>query len=320
MADLITNHEQKLGDEIGKILPSTDKLFVLVGYFYYSGFNEIHEEIKNKEIKILVGLDMEKNILNKFREYELIENIEKSKSQIRREYNESFVSFFNDSDFFDSQEKQKSFKLFIDKIKAGTLEIRKTLKPNHSKLYLFQASPEYNQGGSFPGTMITGSSNLTKSGLYGQGEINTIFRDRTYNQGKKLFDQLWETGIDIVSKNNFADFLESVVEKVWFEKLPKPFIMYVRVLDEYFSMKKDNTIKLPSQITNDSYFDLKYQTDALHRGLDILKKHNGLIISDVVGLGKSIIASAIAYNLRKKAIVIAPPSCRKSLLREQLPS
>ncbi len=307
MADLITNHEQKLGDEICKILPSTDKLFVLVGYFYYSGFSEISDEIIDKEIKILVGLDIEKNILNKFREFELVENIEKSKSQIRREYNENFVKFFNDSDFFDSEDKQRSFKLFIEKIKNGSLEIRKTLKPNHSKLYLFQAIPEHNQGGSFPGTMITGSSNLTRSGLYGQGEINTIFRDKTYNQGKKLFDELWETGIDIVSKNNLADFLESVVEKIWFEKLPKPFIMYVRVLDEYFSLKKDNNIKLPSQITDEAYFDLEYQTDALHRGLDIIKKHNGVIISDVVGLGKSIIASAIAYNLRRKAVIIAPP-------------
>ncbi len=307
MADLITNNEQKLGDEISKILPSTDKLFVLVGYFYYSGFNELHDDLKDKEIKILVGLDIEKNILNKFREFELVENIEKSKSQIRREYNDNFVKFFNDSNFFDCEEKQRSFKLFIEKIKNRSLEIRKTIKPNHSKLYLFQAAPEFNQGGSWPGTMITGSSNLTKSGLYGQGEINTIFRDRTYYQGKELFDELWETGIDIVSKNNLADFLESVVERIWFEKLPKPFIMFVRVLDEYFSLKKENDIKLPSQITDEAYFDLEYQTDALHRGLKIIKKHNGLIISDVVGLGKSIIASAIAYNLRKKAIVIAPP-------------
>ena len=113
MADLVTNQEKKLGDEIRNIIPSTEKIFILVGYFYYSGFSEISDEIIDKEIKILVGLDIEKNILNKFREFELVENIEKSKSQIKREYNENFVKFFNDSDFFDSVEKQRSFRLFI---------------------------------------------------------------------------------------------------------------------------------------------------------------------------------------------------------------
>ena len=41
--------------------------------------------------------------------------------------------------------------------------------------------------------------------------------------------------------------------------------------------------------------------------LDILQKHNGVIVADVVGLGKSIVASCIAHNLNMKAIIIAPP-------------
>lgn len=308
MADLITNQEKLLGDVIKDIIPTTSNIFMLVGYFYFSGFNEIYENIKDKGIKILVGLDIEKNIINKFREYELIDNIEKSKGEIRKEYNQRFVSFFNNTDFFDTEDKQKSFKLFIEKIKNGTLEIKKTLKPNHSKLYLFESTPETNQGGMMPGTMITGSSNLTRSGLIGQDEINVIFRDQSYNKGKTLFEKLWYSAVDIVTKNNIEDFLVDVVEKVWFEKSPKPFKMYVRVLDEYFSIDKEDNVKLPSEITKSkTYFDLKYQTDALHRGLEIIQKHNGVIISDVVGLGKSIIASAIAYNLRKKTIVIAPP-------------
>lgn len=308
MADLITNQDKLLGDVIKGILPTTSNLFMLVGYFYFSGFNEIYENIKDKETKILVGLDIEKNIINKFREYELIDSIEKSKGEIRKEYNKKFVNFFNNSNFFDTEEKQKSFKLFIDKIKDGSLEIKKTLKPNHSKLYLFESTAEANQGGMMPGTMITGSSNLTRSGLIGQDEINVVFRDKTYNTGKSLFDKLWSSAADIVTKDNLDEFLDDVIEKIWFEKIPKPFKMYVRVLDEYFSLNKKNDVKLPSEITKDkTYFDLRYQTDALHRGLDIIKKHNGVIISDVVGLGKSIIASAIAYNLRKKTIVIAPP-------------
>ena len=34
------------------ILPSCDELFFEVGYFYFSGFEQIYEQLKNKKIKI----------------------------------------------------------------------------------------------------------------------------------------------------------------------------------------------------------------------------------------------------------------------------
>jgi len=41
--------------------------------------------------------------------------------------------------------------------------------------------------------------------------------------------------------------------------------------------------------------------------ISTLEKHNGVIISDVIGLGKSIVGSTAANNLNLKTIVIAPP-------------
>ena len=307
MAQFITNQDKLLGNVINDILPTTQRLYMLVGYFYFSGFNEIYEEIKGKEVKILIGLDIEKDIMNKYREFELINNIDKSRGEMRKSYNENFVSFFNETDFFDSEAKQEAFRIFVEKIKTGTLQIKKTKKPNHSKLYLFETKDKINQNGLMPGTMITGSSNLSRSGLRGQDEINVIFRDDNYLKGKKLFDELWKSGIDIVSENSLDDFLNDVIEKIWLDRLPRPFLMYVRVLLEYFSFKSSKEIKLPAEITDNKYFNLKYQSDALKKGLEIIKNHNGVIISDVVGLGKSIIASAIAYNLRQKTVIIAPP-------------
>lgn len=53
---------------------------------------------------------------------------------------------------------------------------------------------------------------------------------------------------------------------------------------------------------------MKYQIDAIKYGIDCINKNNGVIIADVVGLGKSVVASAIAYNLNiKRTIIIAPP-------------
>ncbi len=304
----ITNQEKLLGDVINNILPSSKNLYFLVGYFYFSGFNEIYKNIKNKEISILVGLEIESELSNKICEYEIISNINIPRGKIRENYYKSLVKLFNDTDFFDLEEKQESFKIFLSKIEDGTLEIRKTFNPNHAKLYIFENKNEYSQGGEFSGTVITGSSNLSHSGLCGRFEINVISREvSNYNEAYKIFKELWDEAVLIVDKKNIRDFLHNVVEKIWIDKLPKPFLLYVRVLEEYFSDKGAGFIRFHSEITRGKYINLKYQIDAVRRAIDVINRHNGVIVADVVGLGKSIITSAIAHNLNFKTIVIAPP-------------
>jgi superfamily II DNA or RNA helicase len=66
-------------------------------------------------------------------------------------------------------------------------------------------------------------------------------------------------------------------------------------------------MKTPKHITSGKFSDLKYQKDAINLGIDRIKKFGGVIIADVVGLGKSIVASAIAHNLGIQTVIIAPP-------------
>ncbi|MCD4817831.1 MAG: helicase [Candidatus Cloacimonetes bacterium] len=307
MVKLVTNQEEFLSEIIDSILPSSNNLYFLVGYFYFSGFEQIYKNISDKQTKILVGMNIEKNISNKIKEFTIIQEINQSRLEIRKTYYKSFVEIFNDTDYFDSEEKQEAFRLFINKIKDGTLEIRKTENPNHAKLYLFEHKEELNQNGLNSGTMITGSSNLTRAGLKGQHEINVILRDE-YEKGKIIFDELWETAIDIVNEGNLDEFMEEVIEKVWFDKLYKPYLFYIRILIEYFAIKDSSEVVFPDEITDGQFFNLKYQIDAIRKSLQIIEQHNGVLISDVVELGKSIIASAVAFNLRKKVIIIAPPN------------
>ncbi len=83
--------------------------------------------------------------------------------------------------------------------------------------------------------------------------------------------------------------------------------MYIRVLHEYFNISEKNNIKFPAFITNHRYQNLKYQTDAIQQSIHIINSHNGVIIADVVGLGKSIIVAIVAHNLGLKTIIISPP-------------
>ena len=84
--------------------------------------------------------------------------------------------------------------------------------------------------------------------------------------------------------------------------------MYVRILHELYANSDENGIKTPDEISGGKFSNLKYQLDAIQQGLDCLDKYNGVIVADVVGLGKSIIASAIAYNTDiQRTIIISPP-------------
>lgn len=309
---LITNQDKFLSEVINDILPGCDKAYFLVGYFYFSGFQEIYEKLQDKHLRILVGLDIERSLANSIREIDDYTQRTKTRVQTRDEYYQGLVDIFNNTDFFDTERQIEAFKLFCDKIANGTLEIRKTLDPNHAKLYLFEYKPEHQSFTQQPGQMITGSSNLSVAGLKGRIELNTILRDPVYyNEGKDLFDKLWETAVPVADLEHLPEFTEKVIKKIWMEKLYSPYAMFIRILQEYFSQPDDKNLLKPSDITEGIYTDLKYQLDAVQMAMKAIENHDGVIIADVVGLGKSIIASTVARNLHLRTIIVSPPHLKQ---------
>lgn len=311
-SSFITNKEKFLSDIINGILPKTDAVDILVGYFYYSGYMQLSENLKDKQIRILVGLDIDLHISKHIREVEAIRTEIISRNIIKEEYYKQFVHIFNDSDFLDTAEKLEQFKMFYGKILDGTLEIRKTLDPCHSKMYLFAYNDLMNEGGELPGVLITGSSNLSYQGLKGRLELNARFNDKQdYEEGKKLFDELWESSVVVASKDNLDEWNNKVMARIWYDKIYSPYLMYVRVLKEYFNIPTSENLLTPYDITEGRYSNLRYQTDAVQMAINALNNHNGAIVADVVGLGKSVIASTIARNLRLRTIIVCPPHLYK---------
>ena len=126
-----------------------------------------------------------------------------------------------------------------------------------------------------------------------------------------MFDELWDTAISVVDGDTIDTFKDRVIKHIWFEKLYAPYKMFVRVLHEYFNIPTDENILTPADITEGTYSNLKYQTDAVQLALNSIKNHEGVIISDVVGLGKSVIASTVARNLRLRTIIVCPPHLKQ---------
>ncbi len=317
MTSITNENENNLSSALKNILPSSNKLDALVGYFYFSGFQEIYKELQDKNIRILVGMEIDKNILSKISSVD-IKNLDNyltpqttsSKITSKENYYNEFSTVFNKTDLFDNDESLKAFDIFIEKIKDGSLEIRKTATNQHGKFYIFHYKEEFSQGGLQKGVIITGSSNLTYSGLKGQGEENDILRETHYYEQKlSRFNELWDDSKNIIiaSKETADEFLEKIKKRIWLYAQPSPYHLYLRVLDEYFRIKDVEKMKTPQEITDGRFYNLRYQVDAINLGIDRIQKFGGVIVADVVGLGKSIIASAIAHNLGLKTIVIAPP-------------
>lgn len=65
----ITNRDNLLSDIITGILPKSDAVDILVGYFYFSGYTHLAEKLADKHLRILVGLDIDTRISNRVREW-----------------------------------------------------------------------------------------------------------------------------------------------------------------------------------------------------------------------------------------------------------
>lgn len=307
--------DNSLSKIINNLLPSKTKAMdFLVGYFYFSGIQEVYKNIEDKPMRILVGMDMDHELLNKTSEFDFFAQNQRpsSNKDIRDSFYKSLVNLFNQTNYFENEEKNEAFRIYYDKIKKGELEIRKTLEPTHAKMYIFSYKDEYTEMGETPGTVITGSSNFTYSGLRSNKEINVRFHTKDeYEDAEAIFSNLWDTATVVVDKEHINDFEAGVMKHVWYEKTPSPYLIYLRVLYEYFKMNEDNHILTPSEITYGEFMDFKYQSDAVRIALETIERHNGAIIADVVGLGKSIIGATIARNLNLRTLVICPPHLTK---------
>lgn len=326
MASIIDNRNKTMLDSLKNSLRQSERVDILTAFFYFSGFNALAEELKDKKIRILVGNTIDPNAIadlcNAVKDSpdELLETYavrgytRLNNSQKKNYYVDSFVELFNKSslsDEFDSTDSQAIFKMFLNKIADGTLEIRLTATPNHAKAYILTNMFEYSCFGDQKGVVFTGSSNFTYNGLRGQGEMNERFSDNSkYEEYSESFEKLWNDSksIDICVKDGNQDFISELKKKLWIFAKPTPYQIFIRILFELYASLESSVVKSPYEITNGKFSNLKYQLDAIRYGVDCINKNNGVIIADVVGLGKSVIASAIAHNLdMKRTVIIAPP-------------
>src|SRR5690625_3355205 len=91
--------------------------------------------------------------------------------------------------------------------------------------------------------------------------------------------------------------------------LVQPFEAYAFILKTFLDLHTQKKLKpqVERLLEENGFKKFTYQIDAVNQALGIIEQNNGVIIADVVGLGKSVIASLIARNLDTKGLIICPP-------------
>ena len=319
----------KLEPELKAALDGADSIDIMTAYFYFSGFSRIANELRDKKIRVLVGKAIDPDdiaeLTYKVRNGKSVDSIdlddysvkridEKNHTTRKELYTRSFIEMFNKSsltDLFDKDDGKIMKDIFEQKLRDGTMEIRMASYKEHSKYYIIKNGYEKRERTKESGAVFMGSSNFTYSGLIGQGETNERFvHDSKIDEYANRFEELWSSSeaIDIQTAAGNNDFLDQIQRKLFIHSTPDPYKVYARILYELYSASEnDEEINLPSDISDGKFMNFKYQVDAIKQGIDCLNKYNGVIIADVVGLGKSIIGAAIANNMDMRTIVIAPP-------------
>ena len=292
MTQFFTNEpERDLYTRFRKILSGNTKFFdILVGYFRSSGFHLIYNSLENvQNIRILVGINVDSKI------NELI-SIAKAQKNFSRE----IINEFDNSEV--SQEIEQAALKFISWLKSGKIQMR--LYPDaklHAKVYIIRRE----SGNS--DSVITGSSNFSEPGLISNLEFNVELNDESdVKFALDKFNELWEKSIDI---NEI--YIRTAENNTWLRGDITPYEIYLKTLYEFFKEEinadKENFSLVNSQIPRD-YIRLQYQIDAVIQARKMLEAHNGVFISDVVGLGKTYICAMLAKILpHGKKLIICPP-------------
>lgn len=306
MSNFITNSAKtNLKKRLIELSQKSEELKFLVGFFYFSGINELYEGLKKNQkvsIKVLVGLNVDKSL---FGLHEIAHQADLSDNEKVYKFFDSVKQSLNSEDF-DTKEFYEQVKFFIKLIREDKLIIRKTYEPNHAKLYIFKLEEEQVGRNKM---FITGSSNLTKAGLSTQQEFNVEISDFGFDNAEEYFDTLWNEAVKITEDDKIKSKLINVIEKETLIKDVSPFEAFVLLLKTYLDSYEQKEIgdSLKKTLEENGYTPYEYQLDAVRQALSVIENNNGVILADVVGLGKTIIACCIAKILRKRGLVICSP-------------
>ncbi len=180
-------------------------------------------------------------------------------------------------------------------------------QPLHAKLYLLHRTDPNN-----PCVGFIGSSNLTFAGLSTQGELNVDVLDQdACIKLTKWFNDRWNDKwcLDI------SEELAQIIDNSWArEQQPPPYHVYLKMAYHLSQEARAglSEFRIPSDFGNKLF---EFQTAAVKIAAHHLNKRGGVLIGDVVGLGKTLVATALARIFQDDHSLETLIICPKNLVK-----
>ena len=295
--------------------PQVKNLDAVVGFLRTSGYFSLRPFLDGiNKVRILIGIDVDKYIARAHQKGMLFMGAEE---EVKEECLQLLKKDIEQS-HYNKKVEDGMLQMLQDMI-DGKLELRAhPSKRIHAKFYILYPD-NFNQH-TF-GAAITGSSNLSGNGL-------GISNERQYEFNVKLtqyedvafarheFELLWDEAKNVAID---AEDFKATLDDTYVKEDVSPYELYIKMLMEYFSdrvlaIDNDDPFDMP-----DGYSKLEYQTDAVIEGYQKLIRYDGFFLADVVGLGKTVIATMIAKKFliengrdNTKILVVYPPAVEQN--------
>ena len=295
--------------------PQIRNLDAVVGFLRASGYFSLRPFLDNiGKVRVLIGIDVDKYIAKAAQQGKLFFGAEE---EVKEEYLRKIRTDIETSNY--RKDIEDGMYLMVQDLLDKKLELRAhPSKKIHAKIYVLYPDNfnQYSQS-----MAITGSSNLSGNGL-------GITQDKQYEFNVKLdryddvkfakdeFEQLWNEaeGCEITSED-----IKAAIDRTYLKGDVPPYDLYIKMLMEYYADRVLETDSADPFDMPEGYTKYDYQMDAVVEGYQKLIRYDGFFLSDVVGLGKTIVATMIAKKFliengyeHTKILVVYPPAVEQN--------
>ena len=295
--------------------PQIRNLDAVVGFLRASGYFSLRPFLDNiGKVRVLIGIDVDKYIAKAAQQGKLFFGAEE---EVKEEYLRKIRTDIESSNY--RKDIEDGIYLMVQDLLDKKLELRAhPSKKIHAKIYVLYPDNfnQYSQS-----MAITGSSNLSGNGL-------GITQDKQYEFNVKLdryddvkfakdeFEQLWNEaeGCEITSED-----IKAAIDRTYLKGDVPPYDLYIKMLMEYYADRVLETDSADPFDMPEGYTKYDYQMDAVIEGYQKLLRYDGFFLSDVVGLGKTIVATMIAKKFLiengyeyTKILVVYPPAVEQN--------
>ena len=310
MPKIFDNMEHRLADELVVALTAARRTDVCIGYFNLRGWRLLADGVDGFAggedcARILVGMQVtpREEAQMSLRVVEGDDGPQRSDMPRRRReaaelFREQLVRFGAPTNADEAILQQLARQL-----RGGKVIVRLFLRhPLHAKLYLVHRNDHH-----APVIGYVGSSNLTQAGLAGNGELNVDVVDQDAS-GKlaRWFEDRWSDTFCL----DISDDLAEVIETSWARETPvSPYHIYLKMAWHLSEEARKGLIEFEVPDIELAKKLFPFQERAVRIAARHVHQRGGVLLGDVVGLGKTLTAVALARTLADelpRCVIVCP--------------